>query len=62
MNKPILGIQLYTLRDFCQDSENFDSILSYLSSLGVTDVQISAIGPIEADIQKKLLPLQRIRV
>ncbi len=62
MNKPILGIQLYTLRDFCQDSENFDSILSYLSSLGVTDVQISAIGPIEADIQKKILDKYNMKV
>ena len=55
MNNPVLGIQLYTLRDFCQNPEDFDAILSYLSGLGVKDVQISAIGPIEAEIQKEIL-------
>lgn len=62
MNNPILGIQLYTLRDFCQDAENFDSILCYLSSLGVTDVQISAIGPIEPSIQKEILDKHKMKV
>lgn len=62
MNKPILGIQLYTLRDFCQTPEDFDSILEYLSSLGVSDVQISAIGPIPAEIQKEILKKNNMRV
>ncbi|MBQ9944935.1 MAG: sugar phosphate isomerase/epimerase [Clostridia bacterium] len=62
MNKPVLGIQLYTLRDFCQKAEDFDEILSYLSSLGVTDVQISAIGPIPADIQKEILDKHNMKV
>ncbi len=55
MSKPVLGIQLYTLRDFCQNAEDFDGILSYLADMGVRDVQISAIGPIEAEIQKEIL-------
>lgn len=55
MNKPKLGIQLYTLRDFCQNAEDFDDILSYLENLGVKDVQISAIGPIEPEIQRDIL-------
>lgn len=62
MTKPVLGIQLYTLRDFCQTAEDFDSILSYLSELGVKDVQISAIGPIEAEIQKEILTKYNMKV
>lgn len=62
MNKPILGIQLYTLRDFCQTADDFDEILKYLSSLGVTDVQISAIGPIEAQVQKDILDKHNMSV
>ncbi|MBR3768429.1 MAG: sugar phosphate isomerase/epimerase [Clostridia bacterium] len=62
MNTPILGIQLYTLRDFCQNAEDFDTTLSYLSSLGVTDVQISAIGPIPANIQKEILDKYEMKV
>ncbi len=62
MNKPVLGIQLFTLRDYCQNSEDFDSILSYLSTLGVSDVQISAIGPIDAKIQKEILDKYKMKV
>lgn len=62
MNKPVLGIQLYTLRDFCQNAEDFDSILAYLEELGVTDVQISAIGPIEATVQKEILDKHNMKV
>ena len=62
MNKPVLGIQLYTLRDFCQTAEDFDNTLSYLSSLGVKDVQISAIGPIEPQEQKRILDKYEMNV
>ncbi len=62
MNKPVLGIQLYTLRDFCQNAQDFDDILAYLSSLGVCDVQISAIGPIDAEIQKEILDKYNMKV
>ena len=62
MNKPALGIQLYTLRDFCQTAEDFDNTLSFLSSLGVKDVQISAIGPIEAQEQKRILDKYEMNV
>lgn len=62
MNKPVLGIQLYTLRDFCQNPEDFDETLKYLSSLGVKDVQISAIGPIEPHKQKEILDKNEMKV
>lgn len=62
MEKPILGIQLYTLRDFCQNAQDFQDTLSYLSDLGVLDVQISAIGPIDAKVQKEILEKTNMRV
>lgn len=62
MNKPKLGIQLYTLRDFCQNADDFDSTLAFLASMGVSDVQISAIGPIEPAIQKEILDKHSISV
>lgn len=62
MNKPKLGIQLYTLRDFCQSAEDFDATLKYLSEMSVTDVQISAIGPIEAESQKEILDKYNMKV
>lgn len=60
--KPIMGIQLYTLRDFIQNAEDFDATLARLSAMGVTDVQISAIGDIPAEIQKEILEKHQIRV
>ncbi len=62
MIKPVLGIQLYTLRDFCQNGKDFDETLQFLSSLGVKDVQISAIGPIPAEEQKTILEKNDIKV
>ena len=62
MNKPVLGIQGYTLRDFCQNAEDFDDILGFLKELGVNTIQISAIGPIPADVQKKALDKHSIDV
>ncbi|MBR3975371.1 MAG: sugar phosphate isomerase/epimerase [Clostridia bacterium] len=62
MNKPVLGIQGYTLREFCQNAEDFDNILGFLQELGVKTIQISAIGPIPADVQKKALDKHKIDV
>ncbi len=53
--KPKMGIQLYTLRDYIQNAEDFDKTLERLEKMGVTDVQISAIGDIPADIQAEIL-------
>lgn len=62
MLKPVLGIQLYTLRDFCQTAEDFASTLQKLSEMGVKDVQISAIGDIPAEKQKEALDNAGIKV
>ncbi len=55
MNKPVMGIQLYTLRDHIQNAEDFDSTLEKLEKMGVSDVQISGIGDIPADIQGNIV-------
>lgn len=62
MLKPTVGIQLYTLRDFIQTAPDFDATLSRLKGWGVTDVQISAIGDIPADIQRDILEKNGMRV
>ncbi len=49
MKNPKLGIQLFTLRDYIKNYEDTDKTFEYLSGLGVRDVQISAIGPIEPE-------------
>jgi len=53
--KPIMGIQLYTLRDYIQTAEDFDKTLERLEKMGVKDVQISAIGDIPAETQAEIL-------
>lgn len=55
MKKPVMGIQLYTLRDFIQTADDFDSTLERLGKLGVKDVQISAIGEFPAKEQGEIL-------
>ena len=62
MKTPIIGIQLYTLRDFIQTAADFDETLARLAAMGVTDVQISAIGDIAAETQAEILKKHGIRV
>ncbi len=62
MQKPTMAIQLYTLRDYTQTAEDFDSTLARLSKMGVRDVQISAIGDIPADVQRAILRKQDMHV
>lgn len=62
MNHPVMGIQLYTLRDYIQTAQDFDATLARLERLGVTDVQISAIGNIPAETQKEILEKHGIKV
>lgn len=62
MKKPTMAIQLYTLRDYIKDAENFDRTLEKLNAMGVTDVQISGIGDIPADVQKEILSKHNMKV
>lgn len=62
MKKPIIGIQLYTLRDYIKTPEDFDKTLARLEKMGVTDVQISAIGDFDAETQAQILKKHSMRV
>jgi len=62
VKKPVIGIQLYTLRDFMQNAEDFDNMLACLADLGVKDVQISAIGDIPAEVQAEILKKHDMKV
>ena len=44
-----LGAQLYTLRDYIQTYEETEKTFAYLNSIGINVIQISGIGPIEAE-------------
>ena len=55
MTRPTLGIQLYTLRDFCRTPEDFDSTLVRLAAMGVQTVQFSAVGDFPAKTQREIL-------
>ena len=43
-----IGCQLYTLRDYIQNYDDCEETFKFLNSIGIKDVQISAIGPIPA--------------
>ena len=62
MTTPVMGIQLYTLRDHIQNKQDFDATLSRLSAMGVDTVQISGIGDIPAEDQKEVLDKNHMKV
>ena len=55
MKKPVMGIQLYTLRDHIKTAPDFDATLARLKKMGVGTVQISGIGDIPAEEQRAIL-------
>lgn len=42
-----VGIQSYTIRDYCKTIEDIDKTLAELDSWGVKDIQISGIGKVD---------------
>ncbi len=55
MNKPILGVQLYTLRDYCKNPADFKETIEFVKELNCDLVQVSGVGadePIPAEFQK----------
>jgi len=43
----VLGVQLYTVREFTQTLEDFEQTIKKVAAIGYTAVQISAIGPMD---------------
>lgn len=44
-----LGVQLYTLRDYCKTAEDLEETLKFLQSIGCNVIQISGIGDIHPE-------------
>ena len=42
----VIGAQLYTLRDYCQNEKDFDESMKRVAEIGYKTVQVSGIGPI----------------
>ena len=55
MSKPVLGAQLYTLREFCKTPPEIAETLKKVAGIGYTAVQISGIGPVEAKNLARML-------
>jgi sugar phosphate isomerase/epimerase len=55
MSKPVLGAQLYTLRDFCKTSPEIADTLKKVAQIGYTAVQISGLGPVDPKDLEKML-------
>jgi sugar phosphate isomerase/epimerase len=49
MSKPVVGAQLYTLRDFQQDLASFTESMKKVAAIGYKTVQVSGVGPIDAE-------------
>ena len=45
----IIGAQLYTLRDFCRNLDDFSETLKKVADIGYTSVQVSGTCPYEAE-------------
>ena len=55
MTKPVMGAQLYTVRDFTKTAEDLAATLDKVAAIGYTTVQISGIGPIDPAAVARLL-------
>ncbi len=65
MNKPIFGIQLFTLRDYCKNPVDFKETISFVKSLGSSLVQVSGVGseePIPALFQKEVMEKEGVEI
>lgn len=49
MSKPILGAQLYTVRDYCKTLEDTVKTLAKIKAIGYRAVQLSGVGPMNSD-------------
>lgn len=49
MSKPIVGAQLYSLRDYCKTLEDTAKTLEKVKAIGYTAIQLSGVGPMNSD-------------
>ena len=55
MSKPVLGAQLYTVRQFTKTASDLAATLKKIADIGYTAVQISGIGPIDPKDVAKMM-------
>lgn len=55
MNPPLIGVNLYCFRDFCQSEGELDRTLGRLRAIGFPSVQISGIGDVPTSAVERLL-------
>ncbi len=64
MIKPKLGVQLYTLRDYCNNPANFKDTIKHIKNLNCNLVQVSGIGKdeaIPAEFQKEVFEAEGVK-
>ena len=52
MEKPVIAVQLFTLRDYSQTPEDLKQTLHRVKAMGYHAVQVSGIGPMDPQIVK----------
>ena len=55
MSKPVLGVQLFTLRDFLKTEDDIKETLQKVKEIGYTEVQLSGVGEIEPALLAEIL-------
>ena len=58
----VLGAQLYTLRNYCQNEKDFSISMKRVAEIGYTTVQISAIGNIPAQKVREICDRHGLRI
>lgn len=62
MNLSTIAVQLYTLRDYCQNEADLEQTLRKVKEIGYQAVQVSGVGPIAPDTIKKLADAAGLRI
>jgi len=62
MNLSNIAVQLYTLRDFCQNEADLEQSLRKVREIGYEAVQVSGIGPIAPEKVKELADAVGLRI
>ena len=57
-----IGAQLYTVRDFTKNKEDFEETVKRISDIGYKSVQISAVGNIAPEIMREICQKYNIEI
>ena len=58
----VIGAQLYTLRDYCQNEKDFAESMKRVAEIGYTTVQVSGIGPIPAEKVREICEKNNLKI